>query len=302
MLKRTNRFSSSASVIAVAIAASVAGTAASAQEMPAPASNASPTGGQAAGSDQGPGSQQAVAAEQAQSADGGQPSDVGEIVVTGSTCKRTLLNASVAITHSTPPELEQKAPRTTADVLKTIPGFFVESSAGPVSNNYSVRGLPGGGQTFVRLIEDGQPLQYGGLNDDEVLQYDLSYDHVEAIQGGTSGILTPNAAGASVNFISRKLNFDDAGGLAKFTGTTYGEKRGDFWYSAPLPMLGKDVAFAVSGYIDSTRAASGPRRSPTTPTGSRRSSRSSSTTAASSCSPTSTGTSMTPTTPTSPIR
>ncbi len=150
------------------------------------------------------------------------PTTVDTVVVTGSTTRRTLLDASVAITTVTQAELEQKAPRTTADVLRTIPGFYVESSAGPVSNNYSVRGLPGGGQTFVRLIEDGQPLQYGGLNDDEVLQFDLSYDHVEAIQGGTSGILTPNAAGASVNFISRKLNFDEAGGLVKFTGTTYG--------------------------------------------------------------------------------
>jgi len=41
-----------------------------------------------------------------------------------------------------------------------------------------------------------------------VFQNDLSIDHVESLQGGSSGILTPNAAGASINFISRKLNFD----------------------------------------------------------------------------------------------
>lgn len=259
MFKRTSRFTSSASITAVAIAASfVGGAAAFAQEAPAPSSNASPAGGQAAGSDQTPGSQHAVAAEQAQSAEGDQPSSVEAIVVTGSTSKRTLLNSSVAITQVNRAQLEQKAPRSTADVLETIPGFFVEGTAGPVSNNYSVRGLPGGGSTFVRLIEDGMPLLYGALNDDEVLQYDLSYDRVEAIQGGTSGVLTENAAGASVNFISRRLNFDHAGGLAKLQATTYGDKRADYWYSAPLA---KGLAFAVSGYVDSTP---GVRKSPFT--------------------------------------
>jgi outer membrane receptor protein involved in Fe transport len=170
------------------------------------------------------------------------------VVVTGSTSKRTLLDASVAITSITNAAREQKAPRTTADVLEMVPGIFVEGTAGPVSNNYSVRGLPGGGQQFIRLIEDGMPAIYSGLNDDEVFQNDLSIDHVEALEGGTSGILTPNAAGASINFISRKLNFDQGGGLAKVAGTTFGERRADVWYSAPIT---DGLAFAVSGYYDS---------------------------------------------------
>jgi outer membrane receptor protein involved in Fe transport len=172
------------------------------------------------------------------------------IVVTGSTSKRTVLNASVAVTSVSSADLDQKAPRGTDDVLEMIPGIFVEGTAGPVSNNYSVRGLPGGGQEFIRLIEDGMPAIYGGLNDDEVFQNDLSIDHVEALEGGSSGILTPNAAGASINFISRKLNFDEAGGIGRIMGTTYGDRRADIWYSAPIPGL-KDTAFAVSGYYDS---------------------------------------------------
>lgn len=174
------------------------------------------------------------------------------VVVTGSTSRRTLLDTSVAITNVNPQELAQRAPRNTAEVLQAVPGIFVEPTAGPVSNNYSVRGLPGGGSQFVRLIEDGLPLIYGGVNDDEVFQYDLSIDHVEAIQGGTSGILTENGAGATINFISRQLNFDHEGGLFKVTGATYGEGRGDFWYSAPIKALGDGVAFGLSGYIDHT--------------------------------------------------
>ena len=170
------------------------------------------------------------------------------VVVTGSTSKRTLLDASVAITSISSNDIDQKAPRNTADVLEMVPGIFVEGTAGPVSNNYSVRGLPGGGQQFIRLIEDGMPAIYGGLNDDEVFQYDLSIDHVEALEGGSSGILTPNAPGASINFISRKLNFDEGGGLARVTGTTYGDRRADAWYSAPIA---DGLAFAISGYYDS---------------------------------------------------
>ncbi len=181
------------------------------------------------------------------------PEDTLEtVVVTGSTSKRTLRDASVAITDVTPQDLAQKFPRSTAEVLETVPGIFVEGTAGGVSNNYSVRGLPGGGSQFVRIIEDGMPLIYGGVNDDEVFQYDLSIDHVEAIQGGTSGILTENGAGATINFISRPLNFEEEGGLAKVQGATYGEGRADFWYSAPIKALGDGVAFGLSGYLDHT--------------------------------------------------
>jgi len=131
---------------------------------------------------------------------GNEQASLDTIVVTGSTSKRTLLNASVDVTLATAADLEQKAPRATADVLSLIPGVFVESTAGPVSNNYSVRGLPGGAQTFVNLEEDGMPVVYGGGGADEYFQNDITIERVEAVQGGTSGVLTPNGAGMTVNF------------------------------------------------------------------------------------------------------
>src|SRR3984957_10073840 len=67
------------------------------------------------------------------------------VVVTGSTSNRTLRAASVAVTSISSNDIDQKAPRNTADVLNLVPGIFVESTAGPVSNNYSVRGSPGAG-------------------------------------------------------------------------------------------------------------------------------------------------------------
>jgi iron complex outermembrane recepter protein len=180
-------------------------------------------------------------------------SGLDTIVVTGSTSKRTLLDASVDVTSVTAAQLEEKAPRTTADVLSLIPGIFVESTAGPVSNNYSVRGLPGGGQSFVTLQEDGMPILYGGGGADEYFQNDITIERVEAVEGGTSGILSPNGAGATVNFISRPMNFEEGEGVGRIMGATYGEERADLFYTAPLKFLGDGVAFSAGGFIDSTK-------------------------------------------------
>jgi iron complex outermembrane recepter protein len=180
-----------------------------------------------------------------------QQTGLDTIIVTGVTSKRTVLNSSVDVTPIDATQIEQKAPRSTADVLQLIPGVFVESTAGPVSNNYSVRGLPGGGQTFIMLQEDGMPVLYGGGGDDEYFQNDITIDRVEALQGGSSAILGPNGAGMSVNFISRPLNFDEGEGIAKLMAATYGEQRADFYYSAPIKALGDGVAFMVGGYLDS---------------------------------------------------
>ncbi len=175
------------------------------------------------------------------------------VVVTGSTSKRTLLDASVDITSITPTDLATKAPRTTSDVLTLVPGVFVESTAGPVSNNYSVRGLPGGGQSFVMLQEDGMPIIYGGGGADEYFQNDITIDRVESVVGGTSGVLSVNGAGATINFISKPLNFDEAQGVGQLMGTTYNEHRADLYFTAPLRFLGPGVAFSAGGYFDSTR-------------------------------------------------
>jgi outer membrane cobalamin receptor len=190
-----------------------------------------------------------------------QQTTLDTIVVTGSTSQRTLLNASVDVTPITQTQIDQKAPRSTVDLLQLIPGVFVESTAGPVSNNYSVRGLPGGGQSFIMLQEDGMPILYGGGGADEYFQNDITIDRIEAVQGGSGGILGPNGSGMTVNFISRPLNFDEGEGESRLMAATYGEQRADLFYTAPLKALGDGVAFMVGGYVDSTQ---GQRSSPFT--------------------------------------
>ncbi|MEK7265889.1 MAG: TonB-dependent receptor, partial [Pseudomonadota bacterium] len=184
-------------------------------------------------------------ATSAEAADDGED----EIVVFGTTSKnRSLLSASVDATYATEEDLLRKSPRSVADVLELVPGIFVEGTAGRQSNNYSVRGLQGGGQRFIKLEEDGLPIVYIGA-DDLFFSDDITTERVEAVRGGTSGNLSVNAAAASINFVSRKPNFEEAEGIARVSATSYDEYRGDFYYTAPIS---DDVAFNIGGYISSS--------------------------------------------------
>ncbi|MBB5716741.1 TonB-dependent receptor domain-containing protein [Sphingomonas aerophila] len=172
-----------------------------------------------------------------------------DVVVTGQTTRdRPLITASADITYADRGAIDRRAPRSTADLLELVPGIFVEGTAGQVSNNYSVRGLQGGGQRFVQLEEDGMPILYGGGGADFFFDQDLTIDRLEAVKGGSSGVLTVNGAGATINFISRRPNFNEPEGSARFTLYDYGLKRGEFYYSQPLA---DKLAFSVGGYVQS---------------------------------------------------
>jgi len=176
--------------------------------------------------------------------------DEGQIVVTGQTTpNRPLITASADITLANRELIDQKAPRSTADLLEMVPGIFVEATAGAVSNNYSVRGLQGGGQRFVQLEEDGMPILYGGGGADFFFDQDLTIDRLEAVKGGSSGVLTVNGAGATINFISKAVNHEQAEGAVRFTGYNYGLKRADGYYSQPIT---DKLAFSVGGYFQSS--------------------------------------------------
>ena len=172
-----------------------------------------------------------------------------EIIITGQTTRnRPLITASADITLASEADIARKAPKSTAELLELVPGIFVEGTAGAISNNYSVRGLQGGGQRFVQLEEDGLPILYSGGGADFFFDQDLTIERLEAVKGGSSGVLTVNGAGATINFISRKPNFKEAEGIARITAYDYGLKRADFYYSQPLA---DNLSFNVGGYIQS---------------------------------------------------
>ncbi len=175
-----------------------------------------------------------------------------EVVITGTTSKdRTILNSSSDIIAIDAGALEQKAPRSTDEVLELIPGMYVEATAGAVSNNYSVRGLPGGGQQFVNWMEDGLMVAYPGTgNPDELFSYDINVVRAESVLGGNSNVLLPNAAGASINWITRQPNFNENETIVKVSATSYADRRADLYYSGPLT---SNLAFNFGGYLESNR-------------------------------------------------
>ena len=176
--------------------------------------------------------------------------DLSDIVVTGTTSRdRPLITASADITYANRDDIDRRAPRSTADLLELVPGIYVEGTAGQVSNNYSVRGLQGGGQRFVQLEEDGLPILYGGGGADFFFDQDLTIERLEAVKGGSSGVLTVNGAGATINFISKRPNHERFEGAGRVTGYDYGLKRGEFYLSGPIA---EGLAFNVGGYVQST--------------------------------------------------
>lgn len=174
-----------------------------------------------------------------------QPEQLDRIVVTGSTSlKRTVRESSVAVTVADRDQIDKKAPRSTASALEMVPGIMVEDSGGEASNNFSVRGLPGGGQQFIQILEDGLPVFYTPALADTILKQELFIDRLEAVRGGTSGILTVNGAGAMINFLTFKNKFEPEGAI-RLTLSDYNTRRVDLRYGGDA---GNGWFYGVGGF------------------------------------------------------
>lgn len=184
------------------------------------------------------------------------------IVVTGTRTPQTKLLSSNAITTLNSEEVAQKEARSTADLLKAVPGFYVESSGGNVGNNLFVRGLPADGSyRYVALMENGMPVydatELSFVNADIFVRTDQSLDHIEAVRGGNSALYGGNAPGGVVNFIS-KTGGPELSGTMKASLGTGGLARYDLNVGGPIA---EDWRFDVGGfyrYDNGTRYAGFP--------------------------------------------
>jgi outer membrane receptor protein involved in Fe transport len=71
--------------------------------------------------------------------------DLERIVVTGNTGRgQTILESSISVTSLGPEQLAREMALGTADLLESVPGFWVEDSGGETNNNVAPRGLRGG--------------------------------------------------------------------------------------------------------------------------------------------------------------
>src|SRR5690606_36262920 len=70
------------------------------------------------------------------------PLDMEEVVVTGTASpERTKYESSVAITTFSEADIDREAPLSTADLLSSVPGFWVESTSGTTQGNVFARGI-----------------------------------------------------------------------------------------------------------------------------------------------------------------
>lgn len=173
-----------------------------------------------------------------------------QVVVTGVQNKQTKLASSVAITTMSPKTISQIAPRSAADLLKAIPGFYVESSGGKGNANVFARGLPSsGGLRYVQFQEDGMPVfEYGDLmfgNTDIMVRIDQTMARLEAVRGGSASVLTSDAPGGIINIISKTGGPTTKGVFMQTIGLTYLHARTDFDIGGPVS---KHLRYNIGGF------------------------------------------------------
>ncbi|AWM13972.1 TonB-dependent receptor [Flavobacterium sediminis] len=176
--------------------------------------------------------------------------ELQDIVVTGVVNKATKLKSSVSITSVNIEQVEQTAPRSTAEIFRTIPGIRSESSGGEGNSNISVRGVPisSGGSKYLQIQEDGLPvLLYGDMSfatADIFTRFDRNIAKIEAIRGGSASTLSSNSPGGIINFIS-KTGRTEGGSLATTFGVDYNSFRTDLEYGTKI---GEGLYFHVGGF------------------------------------------------------
>ncbi|MBP6181072.1 TonB-dependent receptor [Flavobacterium sp.] len=140
-----------------------------------------------------------------------------EVVVTGVFDKRTRMQSSVAISTMNAKQIERTAATSAGDLLKNVPGVYVNQARGEIQNTVYSRGISAGsidnanGYYYVSMQEDGLPVTNLNLGVDYFLRPDAGTAKIEAVKGGTASILGANAPGGIFNYVSKE-------GGSKFAG------------------------------------------------------------------------------------
>jgi len=175
-----------------------------------------------------------AAASSVHAADDAASAVVEELVVTGRAGSegQKKIEASYAITVVNEEKIRMQSPPSVAEVLKNVPGLWVEASGGVGGANIRARGIPIEGFAAISLQEDGLPVQHDGglgfLNTDFSFRMDETVSRVEVVRGGPSSIFASYAPGGTINFITRKAT-QPFEGLAKAEIGDWGYWRGDAW-------------------------------------------------------------------------
>lgn len=161
--------------------------------------------------------------------------------------------ASFALTTIDPEAIAKFSPKSTADLFKSVPGVWAESSGGVAGANIDVRGLPGGSDApFVTLAINGSPI-YGTemlsfFEQSSIFRVDETIAGVEALRGGPNAVFGKGEPGVTVNF-NLKQGSEDTEGRIKYTTSDYGLQRLDGVLSGELA---ENLYYMVGGYVTSS--------------------------------------------------
>lgn len=184
---------------------------------------------------------------------------IDEVVITGNSNPKASIKTSTSISTLKSADIINSAPRTTAEIFRTIPGIRAESSGGEGNSNITVRGVPvsAGGSRYLLIQEDGLPvMQFGDIafgTQDQFTRFDSFISRVEALRGGSASVFASNSPAGIINFIT-KTGEKEGGSITQQIGLNYKNFRTDIDYGTPL---GKDFYLGVGGFY---RGGDGPRK------------------------------------------
>ncbi len=162
-----------------------------------------------------------------------------EVIVTGVLKATSKLESTASVTALTADEIIEAAPRSTAEIFRSLPGIHAEASSGDANANIKVRGMPisAGGSRYVSIQEDGFPMLLVGdaafATAESWLRMDGTVGSVQSIRGGTAATTAWNAPGGIINFIS-KTGEQEGGSIGVTAGLDYDSTRVDANYGGAL--------------------------------------------------------------------
>ncbi|WP_341938870.1 TonB-dependent receptor [Marinimicrobium sp. C2-29] len=184
------------------------------------------------------------------------PERIEEVVVTGTPggAEMRKLDASFAVTNIDEEAIKRRAPSSTADLLKSVPGVWVESSGGKSGANIFVRGFPSGGDApFVTVSMNGMPVfpppTLSFLENSTMFRTDVTIARMEGLRGGPNPVFSNGQVGLTTNFILKEGG-EQSEGVFKYSTSDFGLQRVDAMSSGKLA---DDLYYMVGGYTSSSR-------------------------------------------------
>ncbi|MBX3737023.1 MAG: TonB-dependent receptor [Candidatus Didemnitutus sp.] len=170
-------------------------------------------------------------------------------VVTGSIKPQSRLDSPLAISTVDRSKIDAMSPRSVAELMKAIPGFYFESSGGEANNVLAVRGVgAGNGFRYSVILEDGLPViseeDTSFSTADNYTRVSTWISNVEGLRGGSSGVFTTNAPLGAINFLGRE-GTQTLAGEYKVEFGDFGLIRNDAWVGGAIS---PQTTYALGGF------------------------------------------------------